>query len=247
VDKVGYGDGSGKTAWIIDTGIDSEHPDLNVDKKRSRSFIEENTSFKDDNGHGTHIAGIIGALNNNFGILGVASGASLVSLKVLDANGDGKLSALLNALTYLRLHARAGDVVNISVGFPEVSQILEKEIQSLANRGVYFAIAAGNESGEANLYSPARTVGKNIYTVSAVDSLNRFADFSNYGNDVVDFAAPGVRITSTYTEGRYAILSGTSMAAPHVAGILLINNGRINSTGHSLNDPDGTADVLAHR
>jgi subtilisin len=247
VDHVGYGDGTGKVAWLIDSGVDSTHPDLNIDKTRSRSFIEGNSSYEDDNGHGTHVAGIIGALNNEIGILGVASGASIVALKVLDENGDGKLSSVMNALSYLRSNGKAGDVVNISAEFPNASQILEDEIQSIAKRGIFFTLAAGNDGKLANGFSPARTQGTNIYTVTAVDSLNRFADFSNYGNDVVDYAAPGVKILSTYTEGRYAYLSGTSMASPHVAGILLINNGKINSSGKALNDPDGIADPLAHQ
>ncbi|HYC83783.1 MAG TPA: S8 family serine peptidase [Chryseosolibacter sp.] len=246
VEKVGYGDGTGKTAWVIDTGLDSGHPDLKVDRTRSRSFLSGNASFEDDNGHGTHIGGIIGALNNSIGTLGVASGANLVALKVLDKNGDGKLSALLNALTYIRNQAKAGDVVNISIGFPEVSATLEHEIQAIAGRGVYFTLAAGNEGKSANEFSPARTAGKNIYTVSAVDSLNRFAAFSNYGNDVIDFAAPGVSVLSTYTDGRYATLSGTSMAAPHVAGLLLAGDGKIRTVGSAANDPDGVGDPLAH-
>ncbi len=247
VDQVGYGDGTGKVAWIIDSGVDTDHPDLNVDKQRSRSFVDGNSSFEDDNGHGTHVAGIIGAKNNNIGTLGVASGASIVALKVLAANGEGKLSRFLDALSYIERNAKAGDVVNISAEFPDSSEILEEEIQRIASRGIYFALAAGNDATDANGYSPGRTTGKNIYTVSAVDSLNHFADFSNYGNDVVDFAAPGVKILSAYTEGRYAYLSGTSMAAPHVAGILLINKGIINSNGNALSDPDGIPDLLAHK
>jgi subtilisin family serine protease len=152
----------------------------------------------------------------------------------------------LNALSYVREHSNAGDVVNISISFPNISEILEEEIRDLASRGIYFTLAAGNQSGTANGYSPARTSGKNIYTISAVDSLNRFAGFSNYGNDVVDYAAPGVSVLSTYPDGRYAILSGTSQAAPHVAGILLVNNGKINSSGVAGGDPDGTPDALAH-
>ncbi|HYG01840.1 MAG TPA: S8 family serine peptidase [Chryseosolibacter sp.] len=246
IDKVGYGDGAGKTAWIIDTGIDSSHPDLLVDKGRSKSFMDTGT-FDDDNGHGTHIGGVIGALNNDIGTLGVASGATLVALKVLDKNGDGKLSGLLNALSHVRQYGKAGDVVNISIGFDEFSSTLENEITSIASRGIYFSLAAGNESSEANAYSPARIAGNNIYTVSAIDSLDRFASFSNYGNDVVDFAAPGVKILSSYKEGKYAILSGTSMAAPHVAGLLLINNGKINSNGYAVSDPDGSGDPIAHK
>jgi subtilisin len=247
VEKVGYADGTTKTAWILDTGIDLDHPDLNVDRTRSQSFNEGETSADDKNGHGTHIAGIIGAKNNSIGTLGVASGATLVGLKILDENGEGLLSVALKAIAYVKGNGRAGDAVNISMGLEDVSEILEREIRALSDKGIYVVIAAGNESRPANNFSPARTSGKNIYTITAVDSTNRFASFSNYGNDVVDYAAPGVKILSTYKDGKYAIISGTSMAAPHVAGLLLINNGVLNTEGFASNDPDGTADPIAHR
>ena len=247
VNKVGYGDGTGKTAWIIDTGIDFEHTDLNVDKTRSKSFISGVTSADDENGHGTHVAGIIGAKNNTFGILGVASGANLVSLKVLDKDGKGTLSSIIQALSYVNANAKAGDVVNMSLGEDQVSDILDQQVQATASKGILVAIAAGNEGKAANLYSPGRANGANIFTVSATDSLDNFASFSNYGNDVVDFAAPGVRILSTYTEGRYARMSGTSMATPHLAGLLLLNGRNINYSGTALNDPDGTPDKIARK
>lgn len=247
VEKVGYADGTTKTAWILDTGIDLDHPDLNVDRTRSQSFNEGETSAEDNNGHGTHIAGIIGAKNNSIGTLGVASGATIVGLKILDEHGEGLLSVALKAIAYVKGNGRAGDAVNISMGLEDVSEILEREVKALSDKGIFVVIAAGNESRPANNFSPARTSGKNIYTITAVDSTNRFASFSNYGNDVVDFAAPGVKILSTYKDGKYAIMSGTSMAAPHVTGLLLINNGVINSEGFATNDPDGTADPVAHR
>lgn len=247
VDKVGYGDGTDKTAWILDTGIDLKHPDLNVDTIRSRSFIEDISTAQDDNGHGTHVAGVIGAKNNKVGTLGVASGAKIVALKVLDTDGNGILSAVLDALAYVKKNAKAGEVVNISLGVEEMSDILDNEVKALAAAGVYVAIAAGNEGEQADKYSPGRSNGANIYTVSAVDSLDKFASFSNYGNESIDFAAPGVRILSTYIFGKYAIMSGTSMATPHVAGLLLINKGKINTLGKALNDPDGVADPIAHK
>lgn len=247
VNKVGYGSGSGKTAWIIDTGIDFEHPDLNCDKTRSRTFIEGQTSAKDENGHGTHVAGIIGALNNKIGVLGVASGASLVACKVLDKEGDGLLSNIVDALNYVSKNAKPGDVVNMSLGLEGVSGILDRQVSLLAKQGILISIAAGNDGRKASEYSPARVNAPNVYTVSAIDSMNNFASFSNYGNDVVDYAAPGVRIVSTYLNGRYARLSGTSMAAPHLAGLLLLSGGNLHSSGFAKNDPDGEPDKIASK
>jgi subtilisin len=246
VNRVGYGNGNGKTAWIIDTGIDFHHPDLNVDTSRSRSFINGSTSANDDHGHGTHVAGIIAAKNNSYGVLGVASGAKVVALKVLGSDGEGSLSAIIQALGYINTTASAGDVVNMSIGDDTTSAVLVQQVQYTASRGIFISIAAGNEHTMANRFSPGNANGTNIYTVSAVDSLDNFASFSNYGNDVVDFAAPGVRILSTYPGGRYAIMSGTSMAAPHVAGLLLLKGRSITSSGTAKNDPDGTPDPIAH-
>ena len=247
INRVGYGNGIGKTAWIIDSGIDLDHPDLNVDNTRSRSFINNQTSADDANGHGTHVAGIIGAKNNTFGMLGVASGATLVSLRVLDAEGIGSLSSMIQALGYVNTHGKAGDVINMSLGEEGVSEILDDQVYNIASKGIFIAIAAGNDHVPAVRFSPARVNGPNIFTVSAIDSLDRFASFSNYGNDVVDFAAPGVRIPSTYSNGRYAILSGTSMAAPHVAGLLLLNGRNIHTSGTAINDPDNVPDAIAHQ
>ncbi|TMI69414.1 MAG: S8 family peptidase [Bacteroidetes bacterium] len=246
VSRVGYGDGTGKTAWIIDSGIDFDHPDLNVDVTRSKSFLANNTSARDENGHGTHVAGIIGAKNNSFGILGVASGANLVSLRVLDASGDGVLSSIIQALAYVNANGKAGDVVNMSLGEDVTSATLDQQVKNTASKGIFIAIAAGNDSQPAINYSPGRANGPNIYTVSAIDSLDNFASFSNYGNDAVDIAAPGVKILSTYLNNRYAIMSGTSMATPHVAGLLLLKGNNINHSGTAQNDPDGTPDPIAH-
>lgn len=246
INRIGYGNGIGKTAWIVDSGIDFDHPDLTVDQTRSRSFIPGVTSADDSNGHGTHVAGIIGAKNNSFGVLGVASGATLVALKVLGQNGEGSLSYIVQAIGYISANAKAGDVVNMSVGGESGSDILDQQVQNTAARGIYFAIAAGNESKLANTSSPAKANGLNIYTVTAVDSLDNFASFSNYGNDVVDYAEPGVHILSTWSEKRYAIASGTSMAAPHMAGLLLLRGRNITTSGYAKNDPDGTPDPIGH-
>lgn len=248
VRKTGYGNGQNfqdKTVWIIDTGVDMDHPDLNVNKERSLSFISGQASADDNNGHGTHVAGIIGALNNTIGVVGVASGVQLVALKVLDQLGEGKLSSVVAAIAHVSQNGKAGDVVNMSLGLEGISTTLDREVKAAADKGILFAIAAGNDSKLANTSSPGRVNHANVFTVSAVDSTGKFASFSNYGNDAVDVAAYGVRILSTYMNGRYAILSGTSMAAPHVAGLLLIRGNNIPTYGVASNDPDGISDPIA--
>ena len=245
VRRTGVGDGTGKRVWIIDTGVDTDHPDLNVDTALSKCFVRNETSVEDNNGHGTHVAGIIGALNNSTGVVGVASGVRIIALKALDNDGEGSTSQLIRALNYIGQNASSGEVVNMSLGSDTISPSLDNAVRTLADRGILFSIAAGNESQNASLSSPGRVNHPNVFTVSAIDSLGRFASFSNFGNDVVDFAAPGVRIISTFSKGRYAQLSGTSMAAPHVAGILVINGTKVNSRGVALNDPDGKPDAIA--
>jgi subtilisin len=246
VRRTGFGDGTGKTAWVIDTGIDFDHPDLTVDETRSKSFLTGVESADDDNGHGTHIAGIIGAKNNDIGVMGVAAGATLIALKVLDKDGNGQLSSIIEALGYVDQNGHAGDVVNLSVGEDTISTILDEQVENTAAHGIYVAIAAGNDKQLAANFSPGRANGKNIFTVSAIDSLDNFASFSNFGNDVIDYAAPGVRVLSTYMGGKYAYMTGTSMASPHVAGLLLLKGANIATSGFAKKDPDGTADPIAH-
>lgn len=245
VRRLGAGDGTGKRVWIIDTGIDPDHPDLTVNTSLSKSFLTNDTSIEDNNGHGTHVAGIIGALNNTIGTLGVASGVSIIALKVLDGSGEGNTSGIIKALNYIGQNAVAGEVVNMSLGADTISLSLDNAVRTLAAKGILFSIAAGNDTKSANTSSPGRVNATNVYTVSAIDSTGRFASFSNYGNDVVDFAAPGVNIVSTYSQGRYARLSGTSMAAPHLAGILVLNGASVKTNGTATNDPDGTPDPIA--
>lgn len=247
IQQTGFGRGdlqTSKTAWIVDTGVDTDHPDLNVDTQRSRSFVSGQTSVEDENGHGTHVAGIVGAKNNSVGVTGVASGARIVALKVLDQLGEGRLSGIIQAVNYVSQNGRAGDVINLSLGGEGTSATLDRVIRQAADAGILFAIAAGNESEDSDNYSPARVNHPNVFTVSAIDRNNQFASFSNFGSSV-DVAAYGVRITSTYKDGKYATLSGTSMAAPHVAGLLLIRGSKLPTRGFVTGDPDGKADPVA--
>lgn len=239
----GAGDGTGKTAWIIDTGIDLDHPDLNVDVSRSVTFIS-NESADDLNGHGTHVAGTVAALNNSIGVVGVAAGAKVVAVKVLNRRGSGSYSGVIAGVDHVAANGSNGDAANMSLGGP-VSQALDDAVKNAASTGVKFSLAAGNESDDANNHSPARANGANIYTVSAINSSDIFASFSNYGNPPVDFAAPGVSILSTWKGGGTNTISGTSMAAPHVCGLLLL--GAVRSDGNAISDPDGNPDPIAHR
>lgn len=244
ISRVGGGlNGIGKTAWIIDSGIDLTHPDLNVDVSRSESFLSgrDADNPNDGNGHGTHVAGTVAAKNNSIGVLGVASGATVVAVRVLNSQGSGSYSGVIAGVEYVAANGQPGDAANMSLGGPVDSALNNAVIN--ASVKVKFAIAAGNESDDSNNHSPASANGTNIYTVSAMDKSDTFAYFSNYGSSV-DFCAPGVSIQSLWKGGGMNTISGTSMAAPHVCGLLLL--GTVNSNGNVTGDPDGTADPIAH-
>lgn len=245
IERVGGGInvvGLGKTAWIIDTGIDLTHPDLNVDTGRSLSFLSGRDALtaNDGNGHGTHVAGTIAAIDNNRDVIGVAAGATVVAVRVLDSRGSGSYSGVIAGVEYVGKEGQ-GDVANMSLGGPFNSAL--NDVVLAASNNVKFAIAAGNSSDDADNYSPASANGPNIYTVSAMDNSDKFAYFSNYGSSV-DFCAPGVSIKSLWKGGGTNTISGTSMAAPHVCGLLLL--GAINPTKTVIDDPDGNPDPIAH-
>lgn len=247
ITRVGGGavySGAGK-AYVIDSGIDAAHPDLNVNVNAGFNAFTKGKDGKlseDGNGHGTHVAGTIAAVDNSIGVIGVAAGATVVPVKVLDSRGSGSYSGVIAGVDFVTANAASGDVANMSLGGP-ASQAVDDAVIALGQAGVKVALAAGNESQFAGNVSPARANGTNIYTVSAIDSSDRFASFSNFGNPPVDFAAPGVGILSTIPGGGYASYSGTSMASPHVAGLLL--TGAPSSGGSALNDPDGNPDPIA--
>ncbi|WP_034922407.1 S8 family peptidase [Gillisia sp. CAL575] len=231
-------------AFVVDSGVDLDHPDLNVDSSRAFNAFtsgKDGRSADDGNGHGTHVAGTIAALNNGFGVVGVAPGATIIPVKVLDSRGSGSYSGVIAGVDYVGANGNNGDVANLSLGGP-VSQALDDAILAASNKGIKFALAAGNESSDANNSSPARVNGNNIVTISAMDINDRWASFSNYGNPPIDFAAPGVAVKSTWKSGGYNTISGTSMASPHAAGVLLLGSARTDGT--VTNDPDGNADAI---
>lgn len=242
----GAGDGTGKIAWIIDTGVDLNHPDLNVDVGRSKNFITRGKNSPDDgNGHGTHVAGTIAAIDNDSYVVGVAAGATVVAVRVLDNSGSGSYSGVIAGVDYVAANGASGDVANMSLSGPAYAP-LDTAVVNAAAGGIHFAIAAGNDGVDADTRSPARADGSNIYTVSAINSNNNLASWSNWGNPPVDYAAPGVSIQSTWKGGGLKTISGTSMAAPHVAGILLLL-GTVNSNGTAGNDPHDYADPIAYK
>ena len=247
VQRVGRGDGSLLTAkaWVIDSGIDLTHPDLNVDAAGGASFLTNDSSLNDTNGHGTHVAGIIGAKDNKVGVVGVASGVRVVPLRVLDGTGSGPDSGVIAALDFLMQHGTVGDVANLSLVADVVSEIMDQAVINAGSAGFSIVIAAGNSRANAANYSPGRANGTNVYTVSAFASGDSFATFSNYGNPPIDWAEPGVSIKSTYKAGGYTTLSGTSMAAPHLAGLILLKGGSAPTDGGGVTgDPDGNADRI---
>ena len=237
----GGGAGTFATAWVIDTGIDFTHPDLNVDTARSRTFLGGNTTPADQHGHGTHVAGTIAAYDNTIGVIGVAPGAKVVAVRVLDRRGSGSNSGVIAGVDYVAQYGQPGDVANMSLG-GGVSTALDQAVVNAAAGGVRFALAAGNESDHANNHSPARANGPNVYTVSSFAVGDRWSSFSNFGNPPVDYAEPGSSIKSTWLNGGYNTISGTSMATPHLAGLLLA--GSVRSGGNVIGDPDGNPDVI---
>lgn len=246
--RVGTADGTGRTAWVIDTGIDLDHPDLKVDVARSKSFLTSGRGYAspdDGNGHGTHCAGTIAAVNNSVGVVGVAAGATVVAVRVLDARGSGSNSGVIAGVDYVGANGKAGDVANMSLG-GGVSTALDAAVLRASQGGVLFALAAGNETDNANNHSPARVNGANIFTISAMNSTDSWASFSNFGNPPVDYCMPGVSVQSTWLNGGYNTISGTSMATPHMAGVLLLRGKSFTTSGTVKNDPDGNADPIAH-
>ncbi|MCP2044511.1 S8 family serine peptidase [Pontibacter sp. HSC-36F09] len=239
----GYGDGTGKTVWVIDSGIDTDHPDLNVDLQRSASLIYGDASIEDGFGHGTNVAGIIAAKNNGTGMVGVAANATIVALRVFDNTGYGTVSRAISAVNYVINMAKPGDVVNMSLG-SGISSTLDNAVTNAASRGILFAIAAGNSATDCSVNSPARVNATGVYTISAMDSYQNLWSSSNYGAPV-DYAAPGVSVTSTRIGGGIGSAgSGTSFAAPHVAGILLLR-GEVISQGIVNGDKDNWPDPIA--
>lgn len=198
---------------VLDTGVDYTHPDLDGKVIRGYDFVQNDNTPQDQNGHGTHVAGIAAAeTNNSIGIAGMAPNTKILAVRVLDANGSGSLANIADGIIYAT--DAGAEVINLSLGCDCSTTTLQNAVNYAWNRGVVVVAAAGND-GVNTTFEPASYA--NVIAVGAVDSSNRKASFSNWGT-WVDVMAPGVDIASTYPGNRYVYLSGTSMASPYVAG-----------------------------
>ena len=241
-------EGLGATVAVLDTGISFSHPDLMVNVSLSRDFSGDGTGGNDNNtsigGHGTHCAGVIAALDNTIGVLGVGSKIDLVSVKVLDRNGSGSFGGIIAGLDYVTSNAGVIGVTNSSFGakggtnpsqsFLDASALLQAAYQRAVNAGVICVAAAGNEAVDVTSNNEVPAMYPEVITVSAVNDgdgiqgNDSWASFSSFGSEV-DIIAPGVNILSTAIGGGTSSLSGTSFSCPHVVGtvaLYIARNGR---------------------
>lgn len=210
--------GKGVKVAVIDSGI-SPHPELTI--AGGTSTVDYTSSWTDDNGHGTHVAGIIGAHRNGTGIVGVAPDANLYAVKAMNEKGEGTLQDILEGIDWSI--ANGMDIINLSLGTEADSRMMHDMINKAYARGIMLVGAAGNDGvadGTGNTVDyPAKY--DSIIAVAAIDRYLKRATFSSTGNEV-EASAPGVDVLSTYTGGRYAYMSGTSQATPHIAGLLAL-------------------------
>jgi len=217
------------TIAVIDSGIDLEHPDLKENMIPGYDFVNDGSDAWDDNGHGTAIAGVIGAIgNNNQGIAGVNWQSKLMPLKVVDGDGIGTYYDVAQGIIYAAEHNAR--IINLSIGGYAYSNALKDAVDYALEKGCLLVAAVGNDGIGAPMY-PAAYEG--VIGVAATDSQDRVDKNSNYG-DFVDLSAPGLSIYTTELEGRYGYNSGSSLACPHTTGLI----GLILSSNPSLSEKD---------
>jgi len=217
--------GKGITIAILDTGCDRTHPDLRERIIGGINFTEDDNGdkdiFKDYNGHGTHVAGTIAATKNDNGVVGVAPEANLLIVKVLDKAGSGQYQWIIDGIHYA-IEQRV-DIISMSLGGPEHVPALHEAIQRAIAANILVICAAGNQGDGVDSTDEFDYPGcyNEVISVGAIDLERRSSRFSNSNNEV-DVVGPGEKILSTYINGNYATLSGTSMATPHVAGAMAL-------------------------
>jgi len=216
---------------IIDTGVDLNHPDLK-DNVKTAGWVLECQNIVDDNGHGSHVAGTIAALDNDIGVVGVAPKVEIYSVKAFTKSGRGNVSDVIEAINWCI--EKKVQVINMSFGFKH-SKALEKAIKEAYRRNIVLVAAAGNSGGNNSVMYPAGY--PEVIAVAASNSDDKVAWFSS-GGPQVDIMAPGAGILSTYKNGGYKTMSGTSMACPHVTAACALILSKANLT------PEGVKQVL---
>ena len=210
--------GRGVKVGVLDTGVDSSHPDIGRNVKGGMDMISGAASARDDNGHGTHVSGTIAALRNGVGVVGVAPDASVYSVKVLDSRGSGKLSNLVQGMEWCV--GQQIKVVNLSLSASKENQTFRDVVLAARRAGITMVCAAGNSGPSPNSVGyPARYI--ETIAVAAVDDRDSVPNFSSRGREIA-VSAPGVDVLSTWPGRRYRKSSGTSMAAPHVTGAVAL-------------------------
>jgi len=202
---------SNVNAYILDTGIDNNHSDFSGRASSGYDFVDNDSDASDCQGHGTHVAGTVGS-----DTYGVAKNVNLIGVRVLDCQGSGSYSGILSGMDWVADNHTKPAVANMSLGGSS-SSALDDAVESMTNAGVTVVVAAGNDNSNACNYSPAGA--PSAITVGSTTSNDSRSNFSNYGT-CLDIYAPGSDITSTRNNGGSQSMSGTSMAAPHVAGIV---------------------------
>jgi len=214
----GTNTGQGVKVAIIDSGIDEDHLDLMENIKGGYNTINPRKSWNDDYGHGTHVAGIVAALDNTIGVVGVAPEAHLYAVKVLNSRGIGFSSDIIDGLQWCIDHEI--QVANMSIGSSGSNESYHDAIIAAKNAGITIVAAAGNNGEtDGSIVWPARW--QETIAVSATNISDELAYFSSYGEEI-DLAAPGQAINSTWNDGYYHVGSGTSMATPHVVGTVVL-------------------------
>jgi len=199
---------------VVDTGVQLDHPDLKGRLVKGINIIDPSQPPDDDVGHGTHVAGIIAAqVNNNEGVAGLTWYSKIMPVKALDSTGAGSTYAVAEGVIWAADHG--ANVINMSLGNYADAQFLHDAIQYATDKGALVVAASGNDNTDRPGYPAAYP---EVLAVAATDPGGGKAEYSNYG-DYIDVAAPGTSIASTYPGSRYAALSGTSMASPHVAAL----------------------------
>lgn len=235
--------GQGVVVAVIDTGVDYNHEDLKnniwtnskeipqngidddgdgyVDDVYGWNFVNNNNNTLDDNNHGTHVAGTIAGENNGIGVTGIAYNAKIMPVKVLDKSGSGSYSQIANGIRYAVDHG--ANIINLSLGGYFSNNILKSAVEYASSKNVIVVMAAGNDGSSTPSY-PARYAYNSGIAVGAVDQNNQLADFSNRSGskDITFVTAPGVDIYSSLANNQYGYYSGTSMASPHVAGVVAL-------------------------